>query len=74
MILTAHYHINNLRLLWIIKAKYFIIIKVKSFSFIESVFYVSCMCGTFVREDEDTFFFFFFLAQFTTPVIQFINK
>ncbi len=73
MILTTRCHINNLRLLWINKAKYviiIIIIKVKYFSFIESVFYVSCMCGTLVREDKDTYFFFFF-AQFTTPVIQF---
>ncbi len=48
---------HQIRLLWIITAKYLIIIiKVKSFSFIESVFYVSCMCRTLVREDKDFFF------------------
>ncbi len=42
MILTAQYHINNLRVLWIIKAKYciiiIIVIKVKSFLLLEVCF------------------------------------
>ncbi len=44
-----------------IKAKYFInLLRLNLFSFIESVFYVSCMCGTLVREDKDTFFIYIF--------------